>query len=349
MNFFKYLSISFIFSVLVSGCHKNEEISAETTVTPIDSPQLPSRGFFMGILPTPGDNQSFGEAYSQAAQYSEFVPVWGTPSPFYQLPDDLAGSWGQTFLQGYIRGNNMFPIIHLSFFGQGVTLVKPPGMDNATLSDPEWRNAYKKAAIDVVKIAKPLYISLGNEVNRWYEKYGAQDGDPNGFQHFVTLYEEIYDSLKKICPEIIVFCIFAREIVSENREADLSIISMFNPDKLDLLVFTSYPYAVQGINRPYDIPDDYYSRVFNYITDKPFGFSELGWPSMSAFGGEQGQADFIIDAANRLTRNQGINLYLFGWAWLHDIDTNDYIGLIKRDGTEKLGYQTWKNLSVSGK
>jgi len=68
---------------------------------------------------------------------------------------------------------------------------------------------------------------------------------------------------------------------------------------------------------------------------------------MDAFGGEQSQADFIIEVSGCLTRKQGMNLYLFGWAWLCDLDENDHIGLIKRDGTEKLAYKVWKDLSSS--
>jgi len=318
-------------------------------IKPVDSPENPNRGFFMGILPVPGDGQSFEEAYSQAAQYCEFTPVWGRPTPFYSLAGDLSGSWGQAFLERNIRGNGMFPLIHVSFIGPNVTLITPPDMENAALNNSAWREAYRQAVLDVVRSSRPLYLSIGNEVNRWYEKYGGEENNPNGFQNFVSLYEEIYDAVKKLSPETKVFCTFAREIVSENREADLTVLSMFNPEKMDLLVFTSYPYAVQGIKRPSDIPDDYYSRALSYLPGKPFGFSELGWPSIDFFGGEQAQADFIMQVAGRLTREQGINLHLFGWAWLHDLNENDHIGLIKRDGTEKLAYEAWKNISGSNK
>jgi len=325
------------------------EPKEKTIITPADSLEIPNRGFFMGVLPVPGDGQSFEEACSQAAQYSEFSPVWGRPTPFYNLAEDLSGSWGQTYVEQNIRGNGMFPIIHVSFIGPNVTLVTPPDMENATLSDRTWREAYKQAVLDVVKASRPLYLSIGNEVNRWYEKYGADEDNPNGFQHYVSLYEEIYAAVKKLSPETTVFCTFAREIISENREADLNVLSMFNPEKMDLLVFTSYPYAVRGINKPSDIPDNYYSEALSYLPDKPLGFSELGWPSIDAFGGEQAQADFIKQVAGRLTMEQGINLYLFGWAWLHDLDENDHIGLIERDGTEKLAYEVWKNMSRSSK
>ena len=301
----------------------------------------------MGVLPTPGDSQTFKAAYLQASEYAEFSPVWGKPTPFYELPDDLKGAWGKTFVEEYIRGNEMFPLIHLSFIGPNVTLITPPGMEGSTLSDPKWREAYKQAALEVIKTSRPLYLSLGNEVNRWYEKYGARPGDPNGFQHYISLYEDLYDAVKMLSPETRVFCTFAREITSENREADLNILTMFDPDKMDLIVFTSYPYAVKGINKPSDIPDDYYSKALHYMPGKPLGFSELGWPSINALGGEQGQANFLTEVVNRLTRKQGVNLNILGWAWLHDLNKNNHIGLIRRDGTEKLVYQIWKNLSIS--
>jgi len=329
--------------VLISGCTKKEAtpIKPETLV-PMDSPQLPSRGFFMGVLPSAAQGQSFDDAYAQAARYSEFVPVWGKPTPFYNLAADLSGGWGKIFVKQLIRGNGMFPIIHLSFIGSGMTLVTPPGMENATLSDPAWRAAYKQAALDVVKATHPRYLSLGNEVNRWYEKYG-EDG-PNGFKNYVSLYEEIYDEVKKISPETKVFCVFAREIVSEKREADLEVLRLFNPNKMDLLVFTSYPYAL-GKTNPSMIPDDYYSKALNYMPGKPFGFTEIAWASLDALGGEKAQADFIVQVTTRLTRDRGINLNLFGWSWLHDLNENDAVGLIKIDGTEKLGYAAWKNIS----
>jgi hypothetical protein len=313
-------------------------------IEPLDSPELPSRGFYKGFLPIPAEGQSFDEAFLEATQSVEFIPVWGRPTPFYELPEELNGSWGKTFVGNLIRGNGMFPLIHFSFIGPNLTLAAPPGMYNATLSDPAWRQAYIKSVVDTLRVSKPLYLSLGNEVNRWYEKYGADEDSPNGFQHFVSLYEEIYDVVKEISPETKVFCVFAREIVAEYREADLKVLSMFDPDKMDILVFTSYPFAVEGINSPADIPDGYYKKAFDYISNKSFGFSELAWPSMEAFGGEQGQVDFIMNVTGRLTKDQNIDLHLLGWAWLHDIDEHDYTGLKKKDGTEKLAYEVWKNI-----
>lgn len=343
-------SVNVYFSIVVisllTSCvsQPSEDVPADSLV-PKDSLEIPERGFLMGVLPIPKEGQSLEEAYREIAAYCEFVPVWGRPTPFYELEDDLSGSWGKTFVDTYIRGNGMVPLIHFSFIDAGMTLKTPPGME-ATLADLEWRNLYKEAVLDVVESSRPVYLSLGNEVNRWYEKYGA-DGS-NGFQHYVTLYEEIYDAVKEISPDTKVFCTFSREIVSENREANLEVLKLFNPQKIDILVFTSYPYAVQQINMPSDIPDDYYSRAMEYMPAKPVGFSEIAWPSLDAFGGEQGQADFLRDICGRLTVTQGVDLYFLGWPWLCDLSENTAAGLIKKDGTEKQAYTVWKEISVGG-
>lgn len=248
-------------------------------------PAVPPRGFYMGVLPIPAEEQAFESAYAQAAEFAEFVPVWGKPSPFYQMPDDLAGSWGKVFVDQYIYGNGMFPIVHLTFMGEGLSLAAPPDMVHPALADPAWRAAYKEAALKIARISHPAYLSLGNEVNRWYEGCGAGESDPNGFQHYVSLYEAIYNAVKVVSPETKVFCTFAREIVSEHRPADLEVLRMFDPSKMDLLALTSYPYAVQGIRFPADIPPDYYSQALVYLPGVPLALIEMGWPSLEALGG----------------------------------------------------------------
>ncbi len=314
----------------------------EGQIIPADSPQLPDRGFYMGILPTPAEGQSFASAYEQASENSEFVPTWGKPSPFYKMEEDLGGDWGETFIEGYTRGNGMFPLVQFSFIGPDMSLMAPPGMENPTLSHQEWRDAYKEAILGVLESVKPFYLSIGNEVNRWYEAHGNGSSDPNGFQHFVSLYEEIYQEAKSISPDTRVFCTFAREIVAENREAEMDVLELFNSDCIDLLVLTSYPHSVQGINSPSDIPSDYYYEVFDHIGSMPLGFSEVAWPSMQAFGGERGQYDFL---QNITTLCQGLDLEILAWSWLHDLNENDHTGLIEHDGAEKEAYGAWQSLN----
>jgi hypothetical protein len=343
-----------IFSI-VAGCTGKKSVIetpiaepapslVETSITPADNPVLPVRGFHMSILPMPFEGQSFADAYKEASGLADAVPVWGRPTPFYGMAGEFSGEWGKTFVDEYTRGNGMLPLFNMSFIGGGMSLNSPSDIADATLQNPEWRNAYKQAALDIVRAARPLYFSIGNEVNRWYEHHGAESSNPDGFQHYVSLYNEIYDAVKEISPYTNVYCIFAREIVAENREADLGVLKMFNPARMDLLVFTTYPYAVSSINRVDDIRGSYYAEALEYMPGKPFGITEAGWAALEPFGGEQGQADFIDKLAGDLTVGQRINLQLLGWPWLSALDENDYVALVKRDGTPRPALNTWMDI-----
>lgn len=85
----------------------------------------------------------------------------------------------------------------------------------------------------------------------------------------------------------------------------LSVLRLFPPDKMDLLVFTTCPYAVRGIRRPADIPADCYFSALNFMTGKPMGFSEACRPTLDALGGWAAQAAFLTDLTGRLTRDPG--------------------------------------------
>ncbi|MBN1539105.1 MAG: tandem-95 repeat protein [Candidatus Thermoplasmatota archaeon] len=311
------------------------------TITPLDDPELPPWGYHKGILPNPLPEEDIALTYRNASKFTQFVPVWGRPSTFYNLSTDLEGTWGDIFVDQLIRENGMFPLVHLNFYGENLTLIHPPSLPSSTLNSPAWRSLYLQSVKDVVNASRPAYISLGNEVNRWFEKYGNTSGDQNGFQHYVSLYHEAYDQVKLISPQTRVFCTFSREIVSENREADMSVLGLFDPDKLDLVVLTSYPFSVSGINRVSDMDDDYYSRVLQHTGPKPFGFSEISWSSHTAFGGQEEQANFIRNATSRLTLDQGVDLELIGWNWLHDLGPGDLTGLISREGVPKKGLEAW--------
>lgn len=332
---------------LLAACSGGGGNPAPGPVTVLDQVSMPARGYHLGVLPMPGDDGTIEAAYELAAALGDWTPEWGRPTEFWDFAADIAGNWGSTYLGGHCRGNGMFPIVQLSFMaGEGI-LSAPAGMANPTLSDPIWRELFKSSAVAVARAARPRYLSLGNEVNRWYESQGDADGDPNAFRYWVSLYEETYDAVKVASPDTQVFCVFAREVVSSNEEAELfSALELFDPAKLDAVMLTTYPYAVAGINSVAGMGDDYYSKEIPAgLFGKPFGFTEAGWTSLAFFGGEQGQVDFLKALAGRLTLDRGLDLDFLGWPWLHDLDGSDTIGLIAFDGTERLGFWKWKALS----
>ncbi len=278
------------------------------------------------MLPLGPDTMDILDAYNEVKLYNEIISLWGKPSKWYELAGHINSDWGELNLQSAIRGNSMFPLVHISFIDLGETIKVPDYLAGSTLSTPEFREAYKQAAVDIVRAAKPKYFSIGNEVNRWYHWHGDEDDDPNAFRHWVSLYHETYDAVKAVSPEAIVFCVFAREIVAQLEEADMNVLNMFDAQKIDMIVMTTYTntakrepgciirkndlscemaFKSQPIHLPSHIPDDYFSSVLNYMPGKIIGFSEMSWPSDNGpFGGEELQAEFLMDILSRLTRDQ---------------------------------------------
>ncbi len=338
-------NLYFVHHYFEEGVMKEADIYVayrKPSIEPTDHIPEPSRGYLTGILPSPQQDGDYDSAYQKASQSSQLVPIWGKPTPFWEKAEDLEGWWGGTFVENLTRGNGMYPLLHFSFIAEGMTVSSPPDT-SYTLSSENWRLMYKRAVIESVEACRPAYLSVGNEVNRWYEAHGI--GGDNGFDHWVSLYEEIYQEVKELSPETKVFCTFSREIVSELREADMTVLDLFDPDTLDIFVLTSYPHSVSSVNTPSQVPSSYYSSVAEMMPGKPFGFSEVAWPSTSDFGGEQGQVDFIERVTSELTVDQGINLEFVMWTWLHDQGSADDAGLIEHDGTEKLGLDAWASLS----
>ncbi len=75
-------------------------LSLSGCMDPIDDPELPDRGFFMGILPNPADGQDFSESYELAAEYSEFF-LFGPLEPELKvsgiMPKSLMDGGGTFF------------------------------------------------------------------------------------------------------------------------------------------------------------------------------------------------------------------------------------------------------------
>jgi len=337
------------------GMHEASTLSPSTEVIyPADDPFLPKRGYYLGFASLIPPHADLKDAYLKAGRAADFVNLWvgSEQVGYWNLAEHLGGGWGKMFLENFTRGNGMFPIINLSFMDRepntgALVLKEPDGKEYRGLSDPDFQETYRQGALNAVRESKPLYISLGNEVNRWYEEYGADPGDPDGFQHYVRLYEETYRAVKTLSPETKVFCIFAREIVSEQRQADLQALSMFDPAFLDLVVFTSYPFAVAEIRDVNDLPDDYYSRALDIlgVSGKPFGFTETAWSAHQGFGGEEAQAEFLRQLTSRLTISRGLELKLLGWWSLYDLEDSPHrLGLLTIEGEEKEVYEVWQML-----
>ncbi|MBE0481484.1 MAG: hypothetical protein IBX68_10965 [Dehalococcoidia bacterium] len=64
-----------------------------------------------------------------------------------------------------------------------------------------------------------------------------------------------------------------------------------------------------------------------------------------AFRRRAGAGRFLEGCGHPFTVDQGLELEMLGWCWLHALDENDYVALIKRDGTERAAFAVWRELA----
>ena len=194
---------------------------------------------------------------------------------------------------------------------------------------------------------KPPYLCLATEINLLGIQRLAE------FLHFVRVYKEAYQAVKRISPATTVFVTFQWEWVrildarDPRHIADHSkLIHVFRPE-LDLVGFTTYP--SQFHESPAQLPPDYYTWMFRHIQPRdPVMIMEAGWPTAGT-GSESEQVAFIERLPDLL---KGIRLVGLEWALLHDVQIGSFdanlntVGLRYRDGRPKPGYDAFRALGA---
>jgi hypothetical protein len=297
--------------ILLMGCTK--ELPSEPSV------ELPiaQRSFKIGVVPMPAHFPNFSsdeyfEAYELAAEVAEITPIWGGES--------WEGRTEKLTKSRTIEGLGVYglePMItmepHTVVLGQG-----GPRIDVEDLDNQEFRQRWINELKLLLETFEVEYLSLGNEINIYYELAGEEE-----FDKYVDFYRFTYDEVKKISPETKVFVVFSLTQVEENNRFFL--IEKFD-DKFDLLVFTTYPW--RDYETPADLPSDYYLRLTSY-TSKPIAFSEIGWSSDSEIGGsEEEQAQFLV---RFLELTKGMDLEFVNWLFLHDLSEEAVGGAVNRN------------------
>ena len=333
-----FLTLFFLFS----GCiNEEQEIpEEEEQETPKET-----RSYYLGIVPTPKTTPEIDitGAYEETGEICEIVEIWVEPSTigaYDSLVRNQAITGARVYSLKVIVNMNFYTIEEVPGEGLQVVVNAPTGYEK-NLSNPEFREAYISDAKKIAEEFHPEYFSLGNEVTAYYITY------PEDFDNFVSLYNEAYDEIKSVSPETKVFVVFSQNQM-EGTET-WNIIDKFG-DKLDLLVFTTYPWKFY--DKPEDIPDDYYSKLETYTT-KPVAFTEIGWPSDTDAGSsEKEQAEYLL---RFVELTNGTNVEFINWLFLHETEISGTmasisdpatgtIALKKSDGTLKEVYYIWLDL-----
>lgn len=217
--------------------------------------------------------------------------------------------------------------------------------------DAAQRESFIDGLVDFVETYRPPYLGVGNEVNRVWE------ADPAAFDAWAAALPEIVDAVHEASPRTAVFATFQYEflagldtITGEGRVEDWTPFDIAAP-YLDLVAFTSYPYF--AFEAPSDVPSDYYAAIREH-TDRPVGFTELGWPSapirplegspLAGLGGSPEEQEAFIARLEELLAPVAPKFAL--WVWAYDTpavdSTFESLGLSSQRAEAKPALDAWR-------
>lgn len=215
----------------------------------------------------------------------------------------------------------------------------PAGWE-ASFANPNVRAAYKNYALWVVRQFRPRYLGLASEINTY------MDAHPDDAPNFVSLYNEIYGTVKAEAPGTQIFVTFQWEDLNNmfpqpeegNRQrfdTNWEQIEAFEPN-LDVWAISSYPFVAFPSGA--DIPADYYTPLLAR-TSKPVAVAEGGFtsrPNPPLPGDEQSQVDYL----NAIHEQFGPRLTFWVYLLLNDFNIDSYAQVMRQQGLSEENIHT---------
>jgi hypothetical protein len=341
-----HLLIGFMASmVAMLACQLEEPTPAPTFPTPEASKFDLDRTTF-GFFPAPpeGSTESVLRHFGTMGKHGDFILV----QPNIPWEDFVAGADGEsqarTDLRNQItlaRQNGLewvFVVDPLNGLNRREFFGLPNGWE-ASFGNPDVRTAFTNFSLWIVRQFSPRYLGLASEINTYMDAF------PDDVENYLSLYREVYQSVKAEAPETQVFVTFQWDDLNnmfapaaEGRPAgqtNWEQIEAFEP-QLDLWAISSYPYFVFPDGQ--SIPADYYTPLLDR-TDKPLAMAEGGWTTASAGpiqGDEADQVAYILAIHDQL----GARLRFWVNLILIDFDINSFAAIMREEGRTENDIET---------
>lgn len=228
--------------------------------------------------------------------------------------------------------------------------------DTLNFGNTAVRTAFRNHCERMIDQFQPDYFAYAIEANMIFSK------NPALWNDFVGLAEFVYNALKTDYPDLPVFVTLQVDFFDADRSGQTAALAALWP-YTDLVAVSAYPYA-RPLNSPDLIVDDYFSALADLAPDKPFAFSETGWPAEPVGapypiiipGSPQAQDVYV---ARVIAECDARNSAFLCWFFTRDFDAMwDSLlstlpdapifrlwrddGLYAGDGTERPALQTWR-------
>ncbi len=195
----------------------------------------------------------------------------------------------------------------------------PLELEGMNFADAAVRDPIQRMAVQVATQLRPTYLSIGVEVNGYYES------TPDDFLNYVDLHKQTYDAVKAEAPEVLFVASLNLEALQgffadldefSNHGLQWFLLDMFEP-KLDAIAFSTLPYGF--FIRAVQIPDDYLSRI-ELHTARDILFTEIGWPGGPSefIFTTQSQAEYLARIVQLVDAMPQVRLVT--WTTLYDVD-----------------------------
>jgi hypothetical protein len=218
---------------------------------------------------------------------------------------------------------------------------------NPSFATTEVRQGFADFALWIAREFQPAYLGLASEINTY------ADAHPDDFPNYLSLYREVYASVKAESPTTRVFVTFQWEDLNnilagaaEGRTAyhiNWDQVEAFEPD-LDLWVISSYPFVAFPSGA--QIPADYYTPLLTR-TSKPLAVAEGGYTSepMGPFPGTpQDQVDYLTSIHDQI----GGRLRFWVYLLLSDFNQDSYNQAMAESGRSQEDANTLGMFSAVG-
>jgi hypothetical protein len=299
-----------------------------------------------GFFPSPPELtlESVLKHYDDLGQHADFVLLqnnipWQAASQGYVTePQALTDLHNQVILARQQDLDVIFVVDPLNGLNRREFLGLPPGWE-ASFANPAVRTAFRNHALWLVDTFHPRYLGLASEINTY------ANARPEDFEHFLSLYREVYREIRSRSPATEVFVTFQWEDLNnlfpganEERQPykiDWEQIEAFEPE-LDVWVISSYPYIAFASGA--DIPSDYYTPLLSR-TDKPLAVAEGGYSS-EPVGPFLGTAQDQVDYLSAIEMQIGGRLRFWVYLALSDFDLDSYADVLRAHGLSEADVTT---------
>ena len=187
-----------------------------------------------------------------------------------------------------------------------------------SFDDPELIQAYNNFCTFMIEKFDPEYFAYGIEVNM----LGYHD--PDAFEQYLVLVENVYGSLKESYPDLPVFLTIQLETFINHYGDQEAIVRSLLPFT-DYIAISSYPFG--NFSDPADIPEDWFSRLYDMSPEKPVAIAETAYLAedltLEIFNGNtiEGNQDYQVKYMDLLFNEMaGLDCRFITWFALRDYD-----------------------------